>query len=170
MRVVNFSVTGCRTERRLFSARVSRKFLMRPSLSAPTFFWSSATMAFLSAGDSEGDDSSCVSLGSFLKTAARLSRALAVGSSEDVLAAAVYCRHSKPSACVCSVSPPIVFLVSLVSHFISSPVGPGPIASISSIDISTGGGDVPERSRRCRRRRTGQRAAWSRVRRPGHSS
>jgi hypothetical protein len=85
----NLSATPLRRPRRLFSARVSRKFLTVGEL-APACLDSSATMAPLSSAVRVGADRMAASLGSFSSRAERLLRALAVGSRLEVLAAAVY--------------------------------------------------------------------------------
>lgn len=73
----------------MFSARVSRKFLTVATWT-PMCLFSSATIADLSSGLSLGVDRTCVSLMSFTKRLLRLAMALAVGSSVDILVAAVY--------------------------------------------------------------------------------
>lgn len=86
----NLLQTPGRRLRRLFSARVARKFLMVSPV-APTFFCSSATMALLSAADRVGASRMVTSLASFCSRLLRAERPLAVGSRDDVLTAAVYC-------------------------------------------------------------------------------
>lgn len=87
---LNFWQTPWRRPRRLFSARVSRKFLtVAPP--PPACLVSSATMADLSSGLRVGADRMEESLLSFSTMEPRLARALAVGSSVDDLEAAVYC-------------------------------------------------------------------------------
>lgn len=91
MSTPNFSATPCSMPNRLFSARVVRRFLTMPSLSAlPMCFWSSWTICCLSATVSEGAWRIWVSLASFWKTPCRAERDLAVGSRALVFAAAVY--------------------------------------------------------------------------------
>jgi len=75
--------------RRLFSARVARKFLT-VSPAAPALFCSSATMALLSAAVRVGASRMVTSLLSFCSSAPSFSMPLAVGSSVCVLTAAVY--------------------------------------------------------------------------------
>ncbi len=87
---LNFWQTPWRRPRRLFSARVSRKFLTVAPL-APACLVSSVTMALLSSVLRVGADRMEASFLSFSKMAPRLARALAVGSSVDDLLAAVYC-------------------------------------------------------------------------------
>lgn len=94
MSSLNLLQTPGRRPRRLFSARVARKFLT-VSPEAPVFFCSSATMALLSAADRVGASRMVTSLGSFWIRLPRAARPLAVGSSEDVLTAAVYCLKAK---------------------------------------------------------------------------
>lgn len=89
MMVSNFSTMPGRRPRRLFSARVSRKFLT-VSLREPDCLASSSTMAALSASVRVGAARMPTSLGSFLTRAPRDSRAAAVGSSVCDLEAAVY--------------------------------------------------------------------------------
>jgi hypothetical protein len=87
---VNFSQTPLSRPRRLFSARASRKFLTVAVLEAPACLASSATMDDLSAALRVGACRMVDSLASFSTMAARLVRALAVGSRLDDLTAAVY--------------------------------------------------------------------------------
>jgi hypothetical protein len=69
MSTPNFSTTPTSTPNRLFSARVLRKFLTMPSLSAlPMCFWSSWTICCLSETDSDGAWRIWTSLGSLLNT------------------------------------------------------------------------------------------------------
>jgi hypothetical protein len=87
----NLSQTPFRMLRRLFSARVERKFLtvsLEPT--EPSCFCSSATMALLSASLRVGVLRIRESLVSLVTRSFRELRALAVGSSEDDLTAAVY--------------------------------------------------------------------------------
>lgn len=90
MSSLNLVQTPGRRPRRLFSARVVRKFLT-VSPEAPAFFCSSVTMAVLSAEDSVGASRMVTRWLSFLIRLPRAARPLAVGSSEEVLTAAVYC-------------------------------------------------------------------------------
>jgi hypothetical protein len=85
----NFSQTPLRRPRRLFSASVARKFLT-VSPPTPACLASSATTAALSSVVRVGAARIRYSLGSFSTRALRVLRALAVGSSVDDLAAAVY--------------------------------------------------------------------------------
>lgn len=89
MRTPNLSQTPPRRLRRLFSARVARKFLT-VSPEVPALFCSSATIADLSPADSVGASRMVVSFGSLTIRLPRLERARAVGSRVDVLTAAVY--------------------------------------------------------------------------------
>lgn len=89
MMVANLSQTPGRRPSRLFSARVSRKFLT-VSLPEPAFLASSSMMAFLSASVRVGAERMATSLVSFSRRAPRLERAAAVGSRLEVLTAAVY--------------------------------------------------------------------------------
>jgi hypothetical protein len=76
----------------LFSARVFKKFLTVSPLSAPPMCrCSSCTICDLSLGVKVGAVRIVASLGSFLKTSDRAARDLAVPSSAEVFAAAVYC-------------------------------------------------------------------------------
>src|SRR4051812_35613911 len=88
MSSANLEQTPGRRPRRLFSARVAKKFLT-VSLE-PAFFWSSATMALLSAGLRVGVSRMETSFESFWITLLRAAMPLAVGSREEVLTAAVY--------------------------------------------------------------------------------
>lgn len=87
----NLSQTPFRIPRRLFSARVARKFLtvsLEPA--EPSCFCSSVTMALLSASLRVGVLRMLESLGSLVTRSFSEERALAVGSREDSLTAAVY--------------------------------------------------------------------------------
>ena len=89
--VENFSQTPSNMPSLLFSARVCRKFFMVSPLSAPPIcFCSSCTICDLSPGVRLGALRMSGSLGSFLNTSDRADRDLAVLSSAEVLAAAVY--------------------------------------------------------------------------------
>lgn len=90
----NLLTTPPRRPRRLFSARVSRKFLT-VGVAPPACLASSATMAALSSALSVGASRMAPSLGSLSRRLPRLARALAVGSRADDLAAAVYCGKVK---------------------------------------------------------------------------
>jgi hypothetical protein len=85
----NFSVTPFRRPSRLFSARVSRKFLRVAPL-APACLTSSATIADLSAGVRVGADRILPSLASLSRMPPSLASSLAVASRVEVLEAAVY--------------------------------------------------------------------------------
>lgn len=85
----NFSQTPGSIPKRLFSARVARKFLT-VSLVAPTFFSSSAIMPLLSPSDRVGVFSMAASLVSLARRLLRELRAFAAGSREEDLTAAVY--------------------------------------------------------------------------------
>lgn len=89
MSSANLAQTPGSRLRRLFSARVARKFLT-VSTEAPELLCSSATMALLSAGERVGVCRIETSLASFSSRLPRAARPLAVGSSDDVLTAAVY--------------------------------------------------------------------------------
>src|SRR5690242_12155191 len=107
----NLEQTPWRRPRRLFSARVSRKFLTVAEL-PPACLLSSATMADLSSGVSVGAARICGSLVSFSTMAARLASALGVGSSDEDLEGAVECKMAQP-------------LISLSLHFpMPNPVSP----------------------------------------------
>ena len=94
----NFWQTPARMLRRLFSARVSRKFLTVASLPAPACLTSSATMADLSAEERLGAPRMVLSLVSFSSRVPRLARARAVGSRAEDLTAAVYCEMTQASS------------------------------------------------------------------------
>jgi hypothetical protein len=88
---LNFSQTPFKMLSRLYSASVERKFLtvsLEPA--EPKDFWSSATMALLSASDRVGVLRMAESLESLETTSFKALRALAVGSREEDLTAAVY--------------------------------------------------------------------------------
>ena len=87
----NFSETPLSMPRRLFSARVARKFLTVSLAAEPRVLDSSATMAFLSASLRVGVSRIAASLASLTYRSPSAFRALAVGSSVDVFTAAVYC-------------------------------------------------------------------------------
>ncbi len=87
----NFSQTPRRMPRRLFSARVARKFLTVSLPPAPACFCSSATMADLSAALSVGAARMVPSLGSRSRIEPSVLSARAAWSRDDDLAAAVYC-------------------------------------------------------------------------------
>lgn len=91
MSSVNLLTTEGSRPRRLFSARVARKFLTLASPSTRATLRSSPTMALLSAAVSCGVLRMAASLGSFSRTVPTEARARAVGSREEVLTAAVYC-------------------------------------------------------------------------------
>lgn len=87
----NFSQTPGSIPRRLFSARVARKFLtvsLEPA--APRVFSSSAIMPLLSLSDRVGVVRMAASLVSLAKRSLRELRAFAAGSRAEDLAAAVY--------------------------------------------------------------------------------
>lgn len=86
----NLAHTPPSRDKRLFSARVRRKFLTVSPL-APVLFSSSATMADLSSALRVGAPRIVASLASFSTRPPSLPRAVAVGSREEVLTAAVYC-------------------------------------------------------------------------------
>jgi hypothetical protein len=93
IRTANLSTTPSRAPRRLLAARVSRKFLTMPSLSAPPrCFCSSWTICCLSETERVGAFRIWVSLASFWKTDESVSSDLAVGSRALVFAAAVNCH------------------------------------------------------------------------------
>lgn len=85
----NFSITPFRRPSRLFSARVSRKFLRVGPL-APACLTSSATMADRSSGVRVGAERIETSLVSFSTMEPSLASSLAVASRVEVLEAAVY--------------------------------------------------------------------------------
>ncbi len=90
--VENFSQTPSSIPSLLFSARVCRKFFTVSPLSTPPMcFWSSCTICDLSPGVRLGAWRMTGSLGSFLNTSDKAASDLAVFSSAEVLAAAVYC-------------------------------------------------------------------------------
>ena len=145
MSTANFSTTPSSTPNRLFSASVLRKFLTMPSLSAPPMcFWSSWMICCLSETERVGAWRISASLGSFLKTPASDSSDFAVGSRALVFAAAVYYHK---------------LLAQL--WFQPLPLFPSLIIARTAIEPV---GVVPERSRMCRRRRRGPRAACSQRR------
>lgn len=87
----NFSQTPWSIPRRLFSARVARKFLtVSLELVGPAFFCNSATMALLSLSERVGVLRIETSFVSLAQRSLRALRALAVGSREEDLTAAVY--------------------------------------------------------------------------------
>lgn len=87
----NFSETPGSIPRRLFSAKVARKFLtVSFELTAPRFFCSSEMMALLSLSESVGVFRIVASLGSLARRSPRALRAFAVGSRDEDLTAAVY--------------------------------------------------------------------------------
>lgn len=85
----NLAQTPSRMPRRLFSARVCRKFLT-VSPWALAAFSSSAMMADLSDAESVGVARILTNFSSFFRRLPREASDLAVGSREDVLTAAVY--------------------------------------------------------------------------------
>ena len=91
----NFSETPLSMPRRLFSARVARKFLTVSLAAPPICFCSSATMAPLSASVSVGVSRMTASLASLAYRALRALSARAVGSRDEDLTAAVYCIDRK---------------------------------------------------------------------------
>lgn len=92
----NLVQTPPRRPRRLFSARVWRKFLTVALV--PEVFSSSAMMADLSAGVRVGAWRMAASFASWLTRPPSLFRAVAVGSSEEDLTAAVYCLFGQNDA------------------------------------------------------------------------
>ena len=90
MRVANFSQTPSREPRRLFSARVARKFFRMSPLSAPATFWSSAMICCLSALVRVGAPRIAPSFLSACRVWPRLAIALAVWSRAADLEEAVY--------------------------------------------------------------------------------
>lgn len=92
---LNLAQTLPRRDRRLFSARVRRKFLTVSPV-APVLFSSSATMADLSSALRVGAPRIVTSLVSFSMRLPSLPKAVAVGSREEVLTAAVYCWVGAP--------------------------------------------------------------------------
>lgn len=94
MSVAYPSATPSKSPRRLFSAKVERKFfIVSAPLSepeAPMVLLSSVTIDFLSASDNEGAERIAWSLVSFFKVAEAESRILETGSRTSDLAAAVY--------------------------------------------------------------------------------
>lgn len=86
----NFSQTPFRLLKRLYSARVDRKFLTVSLEPEPRDFCNSPTIALLSASDRVGVLRMVASLGSLVTRSFRALRALAVGSREEDFAAAVY--------------------------------------------------------------------------------
>jgi len=91
---LNFAQMPCSRPRRLFSARVARKFLTVSLLpAAPIAFCSSATTAFLSPSVRVGVLKTVASLASLEYSSPRALRAFAVGSRVEVFTAAVYYRY-----------------------------------------------------------------------------
>jgi hypothetical protein len=89
----NFSQTPSNKPSRLFSAKVARKFLTVPLLSAPPVcFSSSAMMADLSDSCRVGAAIRVCSFGSFFISVEREAMAREVLSKADCFTAAVYCK------------------------------------------------------------------------------
>lgn len=89
--IANFSQTPCRILRRLFSARVCKKFLTVSPLSIPPVcFCNSWMICDLSAGVKAGAERMLDNLASFLNTSDKRERDFEVLSKADVLTAAVY--------------------------------------------------------------------------------
>ena len=149
----NLEQTPPRRPRRLFSARVWRKFFTVALV--PAVFSSSATMADLSAGVRVGASRMVASLASWETRLPSLLRAVAVGSTEEDLTAAVYCLFRQNDALASERS-------ARLAHGPGASIArlPSPSRYWSPSDSrSIRRGDVPGQWHRCHRRRRGRREA-----------
>lgn len=124
----------------------------------PAVFSSSATMADLSAGVRVGAWRMVFSFASWETRPPSLFRAVAVGSSEEDLTAAVYCLFGQNDALASSCSLPGW----PVARAHQLRLVPSPVSQLMFRLIPVGStrrGDVPRQWHRCHRRRTGRREA-----------
>lgn len=124
----------------------------------PAVFSSSAMMADLSAGVRVGAWRMAFSFASWVTRPPSLFRAVAVGSSEEDLTAAVYCLFGQNDALASRCS--LLGWPVAPAHQLHVPHLPkSQLISISSASGSTRRSDVPGQWHRCHRHRTGRREA-----------